>query len=197
MINGIALLLVSIATSVFWVGYFNGLVYWPKKKARPLERLRAQGLEDLLNGSEPEFAQGSDIPGHQYRQEAEGIVSKLVEQEAERLRQQIDSCFCPVCKSRLWLDIGDSGFVLRTPTTQTGSPQESPAKQTLEPQTATQLNSRHAMEPGQTYRLSEHQSQTGNEISGNPEEINTWDWCPYCHQSLDPNIHKVCPQHPL
>src|SRR5689334_15458351 len=45
---------------------------WLKKKTRPLERLRAQGLEDLLNGSEQESALSSDAPDHHSRPEAPG-----------------------------------------------------------------------------------------------------------------------------
>ena len=50
-------------------------MFW-KKKTRPLEEKRAQGLEDLLNGSELEFAPSSDTPGHQSRPEAEGSKPK-------------------------------------------------------------------------------------------------------------------------
>lgn len=145
-----------------------------------------------------EFVPSSGIPGPDSYQEVGEIVSKVVRQEAQRRREQIDACFCPVCKSRLWLDLVEDGFVLRLPTTQTDSQPESREKQNAEPIASSQPG-RQPLKAGVRYQVhpdgSIRERQTETSISPARVEINTLPHpadCLCCGRGSQPASHLYC-----
>lgn len=130
---------------------------WFKKKTRrPLSERRAQGLEDLLNESEPQSAPAIDVQGRQSRPEAEGsepIISVpmyLVMNHLTRI------CSCQEGKQCPLLELTEGLPVHPTRSTQTDSPPTSLMMQTLIRRTETpqgkvplRAGRRYGMRPGE------------------------------------------------
>lgn len=218
----------------------NMFDWFKKKTRRPLENVRAEGLEAVLNGNKwgdedcrcdchpiswrtgkpvtvvhcfecsgtgefrvSESAPGKDAQGQLLAQEAAETVSTIVEKEAQRLREQIDACWCPVCKSRLWLDREESGFVLRLPTTQTDSLPVFQGKRISSHKTETRPDERHVMEVGRKYPTHERQTESetsgGSEGRGISECLFGWGRCEICRKYRELVVldnHTESPQHP-
>src|ERR1035437_2180132 len=139
-----------------------------KKTRRPLENVRAQGLEDLLNGSGREFAQESESPDLGNRPEAAGSEATDVQ-----LMQEVLGSFRLLCYGQgdiphLWQGPGEVESALVNNAIQNMKPQVVHTSQTSSHKTATPPEKLVSMEAGRKYRV--HTPQTGNETSAGSEE---------------------------
>lgn len=203
--------------------FFCGCVFcygWEsiKKTSRPLENVRAQALEDLLNGescpvcgyyclgkgglgcidkpsmesTEPAPAPSSETPDHHPRQAGWDIVPTDEKLEQPYMHHMLGICSCLEGIRCPWLARLTTESALQKHSTQTDSQPVAPSKQTSSRRTVIQPNTPYGVDG-----LPKAQPlQKGTSILVEPSERDTW--CPRCFWRLTGrDIHTTyhrCPE---